>query len=396
MGENDDPLETIYHALLIIFYVALPLLMTILRCFTMKNIPKVDLVFLFFAITFWFWIVWFSTILTNDLVSWGGANLIPGWDFAGVCFMIIGPSVSFLVLLAEPFHAWSCGYIGYSDVKQPLPIMFDSSSRAEFKQLVDLIQETGPTLVAGAVMEAESYKVPGQTGQRISAWQLAGWDEFQYKSWVNLHQPHPYLHEDELEAGKCIISNCRHYFSDLEDALAFPGPLVVKSTLEVIPANDATAEEYRNWRRTYQRRLDWMADGGTKAFREEMVTVDWMGKSHSPSQMIPSIQLPSLVKKRSRFSYYAHVPTAASNKFFYRDKPWWLSKRMYAIFTCLLLSSVYRVFYWTAVRVVKLNFRKSFNAKEDSTYTNVKDIDPKNIQPYQTHVEDFEVQGVFL
>ena len=78
MGENDDPLETIYHALLIIFYVALPLLMTILRCFTMKNIPKVDLVFLFFAITFWFWIVWFSTILTNDLVSWSGANLIPG------------------------------------------------------------------------------------------------------------------------------------------------------------------------------------------------------------------------------------------------------------------------------------------------------------------------------
>ena len=78
MGENDDPLETIYHTLLIIFYVALPLLMTILRCFTMKNIPKVDLVFLFFAITFWFWIIWFSTILTNDLVSWGGANLIPG------------------------------------------------------------------------------------------------------------------------------------------------------------------------------------------------------------------------------------------------------------------------------------------------------------------------------
>ena len=70
MGENDDPLETIYHTLLIIFYVALPLLMTILRCFTMKNIPKVDLVFLFFAITFWFWIIWFSTILTNDLVSW--------------------------------------------------------------------------------------------------------------------------------------------------------------------------------------------------------------------------------------------------------------------------------------------------------------------------------------
>ena len=43
-----------------------------------------------------------------------------------------------------------------------------------------------------------------------------------------------------------------------------------------------------------------------------------------------------------------------------------------------------------------LKCRKSFNAKEDSPYTNVKDIDPKNIQPYQTHVEDFEVQGVFL
>ena len=51
---------------------------------------------------------------------------------------------------------------------------------------------------------------------------------------------HPRLHPnlaDELEAGKCVISNCRHYFSNLEDVLAFPGPLVVKSTLEVIPAN---------------------------------------------------------------------------------------------------------------------------------------------------------------
>jgi len=48
------------------------------------------------------------------------------------------------------------------------------------------------------------------------------------------------------------------------------------------------------------------------------------------------------------------------------------------------------------VRVVKLNFRKSFNAKEDLPYTNVKHIDPENIKPYQTHVEDFEVQGVFL
>ena len=73
MGENDGPMETIYHTLLIIFYVALPLLMTILLWCTMKNIPKVDLVFLFFAITFWF-----STILTNDLVSWSGSNLIPG------------------------------------------------------------------------------------------------------------------------------------------------------------------------------------------------------------------------------------------------------------------------------------------------------------------------------
>ena len=73
MGENDGPMEPIYHTLLIIFYVALPLLMTILLWCTMKNIPKVDLVFLFFAITFWF-----STILTNDLVSWSGSNLIPG------------------------------------------------------------------------------------------------------------------------------------------------------------------------------------------------------------------------------------------------------------------------------------------------------------------------------
>ena len=53
---------------------------------------------------------------------------------------------------------------------------------------------------------------------------------------------HPFHHRlvdllDELDAGKCRTGDCRLNFSDLDDVFSFPGPLVVKTTLDVSTAN---------------------------------------------------------------------------------------------------------------------------------------------------------------
>ena len=63
-------LGTIYEALLIIIFIGVPIAMILLRCFTLKNIRKLDLFFLFFAITFWFWIIWWSFLLYHGLNQW--------------------------------------------------------------------------------------------------------------------------------------------------------------------------------------------------------------------------------------------------------------------------------------------------------------------------------------
>ena len=39
-------------------------------------------------------------------------------------------------------------------------------------------------------MKALNFK-----GNRTSFWELGGWEQFEYKSWVNLRQPHPYFHQ---------------------------------------------------------------------------------------------------------------------------------------------------------------------------------------------------------
>ena len=94
-------------------------------------------------------------------------------------------------------------------------------------------------------------KASNLKGNRTSFWKLAGWDQFPYKSWVNLQQPHPYFHEghhnqypllhqlivDELEAGKCRRGDCGINFSDLDEVFFYSGPLVIKTTLDVLPAN---------------------------------------------------------------------------------------------------------------------------------------------------------------
>ena len=40
-----------------------------------------------------------------------------------------------------------------------------------------------------------------------------------------------------MEAGRCRIGDCQLNFSDLDEVFSYPGPMVIKTTLDVLPAN---------------------------------------------------------------------------------------------------------------------------------------------------------------
>ena len=73
-------LESIYHILLILFYIVLPVSLILLRCITIKNVPKLDIAFLFNAFTAWFWISWFFIIWGTNLCYWPGQDWWPFGD----------------------------------------------------------------------------------------------------------------------------------------------------------------------------------------------------------------------------------------------------------------------------------------------------------------------------
>ena len=80
-----DELENIYNVLLILFYAVLPVSLILLRCITIKNVPKLDIFFLFNAFTAWFWIIWFLTIWATDLCYWPGQD---SWPFGGLVIFL--------------------------------------------------------------------------------------------------------------------------------------------------------------------------------------------------------------------------------------------------------------------------------------------------------------------
>ena len=59
----------------------------------------------------------------------------------------------------------------------------------------------------------------------------------QLNATITTHVPINILVADELEAGECRIGDCRLNFSDLDEVFAYPGPLVIKTPLDVLPAN---------------------------------------------------------------------------------------------------------------------------------------------------------------
>ena len=201
-----------------------------------------------------------------------------------IAFPLFSCIITFIV---EPLHAYH-RHVGLSARHAVLPINFTPTPVATMQDLVDRIARTGPTIVAG-VMQETSYEV--RKGNRLSFWGLAGWEQFQYKTWAMAETPPPYFHPDQ---------ETFFAFKTLEEVFSYNKPLVTKTTLEVSPANDETKMKYDKWVSDTTEGIKEahkanMIKGKTRDFTESLVTDEALRDNHAPNRLVPSIQLPSLV-----------------------------------------------------------------------------------------------------
>ena len=100
---------------------------------------------------------------------------------------------------------------------------------------------------------------------------------------------------------------------DLEDVFNYPDPLVIKTTIDIDPANEKTKEKYENWKKETTERFTEKYKGtrDTKGFVEEMVVDEKsLSKEFNPNYLIPSIQIPSLVTNQTEHMLYHHMMEA--------------------------------------------------------------------------------------
>jgi len=362
METEREHYETVLTSLLIFAYLCLPLILLGLNCFVFVNVPKLEIFFLFFSITSWFWIIWLIVIYGTNLVCTSETvwNCISdSTDFVTAVILII---ISFTVTIV----------IDLTYGLRGLPSsMFEPTTAADFRHILDRIQATGPSLAAGLMVETRTFQVKYN---KTSYWGLVDWATFPYRSWANINTPHPYFHKYQD----------RHFnFEDLEDVFNFPKAVIIKTTLEIVPANEETKEKYEKWKTATQNRIHaGQARPGrpTRKFVEELVTDEKLAHSHAPDTLVPSIQLPSLVTAQ----------VEARNRVVCSQPPWWLNYSTYMLCSCLLLGSFYRVLYWATTRVVRLHFKKSFNTEDDTTYS----FTPDAVHPYKNYVESFKLKNV--
>lgn len=378
-SESNVVMKDLYIFLLVA-YIVLPTIIILLRCFVIVNVPKKDLWFLFCTITSWSWVIWFIIIFGTDLVCTENCSLfksakdggLGGWG-AGIVILII-ISFLFTFIFDIPY--------GLCDVSSSL---FETTPMGEFQDILNRINNTGPTLTAGVMVETHTTSNV-KTGVKTSFWGLVSWEQFPYLTWTNLSTPHPYFHVDQ---------ECMFNFEDLKNGFSYPKPLVIKTTLDVLAANEKTKEKYNNWKAATIHRITQghQTEREMKEFVEEMVTDESLYNNHDPNHLIPSLQLPSLVTSQTENMLYHHMMEARDRVFCSRP-PWWLHHDVYVVFTCLFLGSLYRVIYWTTVRVVRLHFRKSFNTEGDTTYNISYSSNrvPDAIHPYKNYVDTFIIK----
>ena len=87
---------------------------------------------------------------------------------------------------------------------------------------------------AGLMVETRTFQVKYN---KTSWWGLVDWASFPYRTWANINTPHPYFHEEQ---------DCHFNFEDLEDVFNFPKAVIIKTTLDVVPTNEQTKENYES------------------------------------------------------------------------------------------------------------------------------------------------------
>ena len=150
----------------------------------------------------------------------------------------------------------------------------------------------------------ETRAIQGKNGNKSSWWGLDNWEQFPYLTWENLPQSKSYFHEKQ---------DRKFGFEDLDDVFRYPNPLVIKTTLEVVPANEMTKEKYENWKKETIDRFtkNTKSTRDTKEFVEEMVTDEKrLDMGHNPNPLIPSIQIPSLVTNQTEDFLYHYFMEA--------------------------------------------------------------------------------------
>lgn len=207
--------------------------------------------------------------------------------------MILVPLFSFLVtFILEPIHAYRCG-VGMSENHAVLPIDLSPTPVETVRELINRVVRTGPTITAGVVEETAYTE---NRGNRTSIWGILGWEQFPYHTWSMSETPHPYFHQDQDFFFK---------FKDLEEVFSCQGPLIIKTSLEVSPANHQTKMKHEDWISATTAQIKTNANLKeyirTKDFTEEMVTDEMLWDDHSPNRLVPSIQLPSLVTNHAAY-----------------------------------------------------------------------------------------------
>lgn len=284
---------------LIVAYFGIPLILISLWCFVFENIPKKDLWFFFCSITSYSWIFWLIIIFGTNLICTKDCSPFVHADYGG--FAGEYSSVVVIILIIISFMFTFIFDMAYSLCDIPSSL-FEPMPAGDFRDILDRIQAAGPSLTAGLMVETSSIS---NKGNKTSWWGRVDWASFPYRSWANINTPHPYFHDDQ---------DCQFNFEDLEEVFNYPKAVIIKTTLDVVPANEQTKENYESWKTATIRRIttEHSNESGrdTKEFVEELVTDEKLASSHEPNHLIPSIQLPALVTNQAEHMLYSHMMEA--------------------------------------------------------------------------------------
>ena len=114
-------------------------------------------------------------------------------------------------------------------------------------------------------------------------------EQFQYLSWTN----------DETPSFDPTNSS----FNSVEEVFTSDKPILVKTSVDISPANEETLKDYFEWSYDTGNRImaahRELSRNPSHVFIEEVVTDNLVIQNdHQPSRLVPSVQLPSLVSKK--------------------------------------------------------------------------------------------------